>query len=48
MTDIVSWKVPGWFLGDVVNWLLVNKRVEGIFSFRKQKLMTLFGTLGEE
>ena len=48
MTDIVSWKVPGWFLGDVVNWLLVNKRVEGIFSFRKQKLTTLFGSLGEE
>lgn len=43
MTDIVSWKVPGWFLGDIINRLTVQKRVEGIFAFRKKKMESLFG-----
>lgn len=44
MTDAVSWKVPGWFLVDMINALTVQKRVEGIFEFRKKKMETLFGT----
>lgn len=43
MTDLVSWKVPGWFLGDLINAITVQKRVEAIFEFRKSKMDTLFG-----
>lgn len=45
MTDIVSWKVPGWFIGDVINSITVQKKVKGIFEYRKKKMESLFGTL---
>ena len=42
MRDIGQWKVPFGFLGDIVNALLVQKKVEAIFSFREKKLRELF------
>lgn len=45
MTDRVSWRVPGWIFGDLINMLVVQKRVEAIFEFRKLKMQELFGTI---
>ena len=42
MTDVVKWKVPLGFLGDIVNSIMVKKKVEEIFSFREKKLRELF------
>lgn len=36
MTDIVHYKIPFWFLGDIANSLFVQKKLEQIFSFRKE------------
>jgi len=34
MTDIVHYKLPFWFLGDIANALLVKKQLKGIFDYR--------------
>lgn len=44
MTDIVHYEVPLGFLGTMMNSLVIRKRIEGIFSYRKKKLEELFGT----
>lgn len=36
MTDIVHYKIPFWFLGDIANSLFVRKQLEGIFDFRER------------
>jgi ligand-binding SRPBCC domain-containing protein len=36
MTDIVHYKIPFWFLGNIANTLIVKKQLEKIFDFRKQ------------
>ena len=36
MTDIVHYKIPFWFLGDIVNSLIVKWQLEKIFDFRKE------------
>lgn len=43
MTDIVHYKIPFWFLGDIANELFVKKQLQGIFDFRKQAVDQLFG-----
>ena len=43
MTDIVHYKNPLWFLGDIANALFVKKQLEEIFEFRYQKVAELFG-----
>jgi ligand-binding SRPBCC domain-containing protein len=45
MTDIVHYKIPYWFAGDIANWLLVNGELKKIFDFRYSKAVELFGTL---
>ena len=42
MTDIVHYKLPLWFLGDIANWLFVNKQLKGIFDYRSKKIEELF------
>lgn len=42
MTDLVQWRVPFGWAGDVVNELVVRKRVEAIFNFREKKLNQLY------
>ena len=44
MIDIVHYKLPLWFLGDVANVLFVRKQLRGIFDFRYKKAEELFGT----
>lgn len=46
MTDIVHYKLPLWFLGDIANTLFVNKQLQGIFDFRFKKAEELFGKWG--
>ncbi len=47
MTDIVHYKIPFWFLGDIANRLFVAKRLQSIFSFRYKKAEELFGKMKE-
>jgi len=34
MSDIVHYKLPFWFLGDIAQGLFVKKQLEGIFKYR--------------
>lgn len=43
MTDIIHYKLPLWFLGDIANGLLVKNRLKGIFDYRFRKVEELFG-----
>jgi ligand-binding SRPBCC domain-containing protein len=45
MTDHVTYVVPFWILGDMLNAIWVSKRLENIFNFRRQKIIELFGEL---
>lgn len=43
MTDIVHYKLPFWFLGDIANTMFVQKQLSDIFNFRTLKVEELFG-----
>ncbi len=43
MEDIVHYKVPFGFLGKLLHPILVKPKLDEIFRYRKQKLITLFG-----
>lgn len=43
MTDIVHYKIPGWFLGDMANALFVQKQLKNIFDYRYQAIAQKFG-----
>lgn len=43
MTDIVHYKMPFWFLGDIANWLFVQKQIKGIFDYRFKTVEDMFG-----
>ena len=43
MEDILNYKVPLGFLGDIVDSLFVKNEVEGIFTYRKKVLTERFG-----
>jgi ligand-binding SRPBCC domain-containing protein len=43
MTDLIHYKIPGWFLGDMANSLFVRKQLKNIFSYRFQKVEEMFG-----
>jgi ligand-binding SRPBCC domain-containing protein len=45
MTDIVHYKLPFWFLGDIANTLFVSKQLNGIFDYRFKKVEELFGAM---
>lgn len=42
MTDIVHYKLPFWFLGDLANSLFVKKQLKDIFDYRYGKVEELF------
>ncbi|MEN9571452.1 MAG: hypothetical protein RL172_2683 [Bacteroidota bacterium] len=46
MRDIVHYKLPLWWLGDIANSLFVKKQLQQIFDFRYQRVQTLFGKMG--
>jgi len=43
MTDIVHYKLPLWFLGDIAHSLFVRSQLEHIFQYRTQQVEALFG-----
>lgn len=43
MTDIVHYKLPLWFLGDVAHALFVKKQLHHIFNYRFKKVEEIFG-----
>jgi ligand-binding SRPBCC domain-containing protein len=45
MTDIIHYKLPVWFLGDIANYLFVQKQLNKIFEFRYKKTEQLFGKM---
>ena len=42
MTDLIHYKAPLGFLGDIAVALFIKKQLEGIFVFRKKKVEELF------
>ncbi|ULQ55259.1 SRPBCC family protein [Flavihumibacter rivuli] len=46
MTDIVHYKIPLGFLGDLANSLFVRRQLDGIFDYRFKKVEELFGKMG--
>nr|WP_294932417.1 SRPBCC family protein [uncultured Flavobacterium sp.] len=42
MTDIVHYAIPFGYLGCVMNTLVVNKKINAIFDFRRTKIEELF------
>jgi ligand-binding SRPBCC domain-containing protein len=43
MTDMVYYKIPFWFFGDIANRLFVRKKLETIFNYRFKKVEEHFG-----
>ncbi|MES2331957.1 MAG: SRPBCC family protein [Bacteroidota bacterium] len=43
MVDIVHYKIPFWFFGDIANVLIVRDQLKRIFIFRKEAIETKFG-----
>ena len=43
MEDIIDYKVPLGFLGQLVHPILVKPKLEEIFNYRQKKLLELFG-----
>ena len=45
MTDIVHYKLPLWFLGDIAHALFVKRQLQKIFDYRYFKIEKLFGVI---
>lgn len=45
MIDIVHYKMPFWFLGDIANSLFVKQQLKGIFDYRFVKVEEMFGAM---
>ncbi len=43
MTDIVHYKIPFWFIGDIANGLFIKKKLEGVFQYRFERVEEMFG-----
>jgi len=43
MTDIVHYQLPLGFLGNMVHSLIIRRKVERLFSYRRKKIETIFG-----
>jgi ligand-binding SRPBCC domain-containing protein len=43
MTDIVHYKLPLWFLGDIANAIMVKSQLRGIFNYRYKTVDAKFG-----
>lgn len=42
MTDIVHYKIPFWFIGDLAHALFVRKRLEHVFEYRYKVIEEMF------
>ena len=43
MVDLIHYKLPLGILGRLANFIFVRRQLEGIFTFRTQRLVELFG-----
>jgi len=43
MTDIIHYKIPLGFIGDILNKFFINKQLKEIFDFRHKKIEEKFG-----
>jgi ligand-binding SRPBCC domain-containing protein len=43
MTDIINYRPPFSFIGNISNSLIVRKKLNGIFNYRRKKLEEIFG-----
>lgn len=43
MTDIIHYKIPMGFIGDILNKFFINKQLKEIFDFRHKKIEEKFG-----
>lgn len=43
MTDIVHYSVPGWWFGNIIDKLVVRKKLESLFRYRFGEIEKLFG-----
>jgi ligand-binding SRPBCC domain-containing protein len=43
MEDIVSYVVPFGFIGRIINSLIISKKINDIFNYRKEVLVKMFG-----
>ena len=48
MEDVIDYKLPFGFLGQLVHPVLVGPKLQEIFDYRKQKLLEIFGELSPE
>ena len=47
MTDIIDYKIPMGFLGDIMNALVVKNKLNQIFEYRFKKMEEYFGKYEE-
>ena len=45
MTDIVEYRIPFGFLGQMLDQLLIHNRLEYVFSYRRKKIEEIFGAV---
>lgn len=43
MTDEVTYKIPFYAIGNFIHWLIIKRKLINLFSYRSEKLVTLFG-----
>ncbi len=43
MTDIVHYKLPMWFIGDIANALMVRRKLNYVFQYRFEQVEKIFG-----
>jgi ligand-binding SRPBCC domain-containing protein len=42
MTDIIHYKLPFWFIGDIINTVMVKKKLKEIFDYRHKVVEGMF------
>ena len=48
MTDMVHYKIPFWFIGDIANIIIIRKQLKEIFEYRYKVVQEKFGKLNDE
>ena len=43
MTDVLHYKIPGWFAGDILNAVLIKNDIRKLFDYRYSKITARFG-----
>ena len=46
MTDLLLYKIPGWFAGDIINALIIKNDIKKLFDYRYLKIEERFGMKG--